>query len=226
MTEALLYDLQHVPGCVKIRICLQLKGIAFRRAPVSWRTRRSLAGTRATGLPILIDAAQRLVGPGAIIDHLEAAGVGPRLLPDDPGARAYCRLLDQWADDVLGRLVADVVWCDPVRAERVALATASELVPALAVRPVAAWLMRRGRRRHGDAGRRDAPAELAAALALLESLLEARPHLLGGAVSLADVAVYVQLARLGAIDLERLPRLAAWRDRMESRTAVLTAVDP
>jgi glutathione S-transferase len=229
--EALLADLQGAPDCAKVRACLQLKGVPFRRTPATIGFIRGVrrAAPRAEP-PVLQVGDETLVGARAIVDWLEVRAPAPPLLPIEPGARGYCRLLEQWADGVLGPLVGAVVWSDPGAADATARALAAEMVPGPLVRPAARWL-------RGRAGRRPAcpPHELAprvaSALDVVEGSLAGRPYLLGAALTIADVAVYVQLARLdaltGRVAVARLgDATAAWRGRLDAVDALRTAVGP
>lgn len=228
--EAWLADLQDAPGCAKVRACLQLKGVPFRRTPATVAVMRRVrrAAPRAEP-PVLEVGDATLVGAHAIVDWLEANAPAPALLPAEPAARGYCRLLEQWADHVLGPLVDAALWGDRTTGAATARALAAEMVPGPLVRVAARWL--RGRAaRCAPCPPHEVASRLALATAVVEDSLGARPYLLGRALTLADVAAYVQLARLDALAATAGVPLGdatrAWRARLDAVEALRTATRP
>lgn len=74
---------------------------------------------------------------------------------------------------------------------------------------------------HNPAAAAHARKELDALLAILDGQLADRPHLLGEAFSLADVAVSstIGYARMSGVTLDAHPRVAAWLGRCLARPA-------
>lgn len=230
LPEALLADLQEAPECAKVRACLQLKGVPFRRTPATVALMRRLRrGVPDAAPPVLELDGETLVGAWAIVDRLETRAPTPPLLPVERSARGYCRLFEQWADRVLGALVDETLWRDPVAGAATARVLAVELVPGPLATPAAWWVRRRAERRRACPAHELAP-RLAAAVEMVEDALVDRPYLLGDALTVADVAVYVQLARLDGLgDRVRVPLGAAtvsWRSRLDAVEALRTAIGP
>src|SRR5690349_16689580 len=100
--EALLYDVSDSPFCIKARICLQLKGVPYRRVTVTAARRGELRGLNPLGqVPVLVDGDAIVPDSTAIARHLETKHPQPALLPADAASRAYCALVEDWADESL-----------------------------------------------------------------------------------------------------------------------------
>ena len=94
MPRPILYDYHRSSACYRVRIALNLKGIAYRAVPVNllegdqkadeYRDRNPQAF-----VPTLEADGERLTQSLAIIDWLEARHPEPPLLPADPGARSH-----------------------------------------------------------------------------------------------------------------------------------------
>jgi len=94
MSQPVLYDYFRSSACYRVRIALNLKGIAYEAVPVNLLEREQQADDyRARNpqafVPTLEIDGQRLVQSLAIIDWLEARHPEPPLYPADPGARAH-----------------------------------------------------------------------------------------------------------------------------------------
>ena len=94
MSQPVLYDYFRSSACYRVRIALNLKGIAYRAVPVNllegdqkaeeYRDRNPQAF-----VPTLEIDGRRLVQSLAIIDWLEARHPEPALLPAEPDDRAH-----------------------------------------------------------------------------------------------------------------------------------------
>ena len=85
--ELLLYDLTDSPFCAKVRICLQLKGVVYRRVTLTLGRRSELRRLNPLGrVPVLLDHGRTIVDSSAIARHLEAEHPEPALLPTDAPA--------------------------------------------------------------------------------------------------------------------------------------------
>jgi glutathione S-transferase len=221
--EALLYDLRNSPACTKARICLQLKGVPYRRVPPSIGD-----VLRGPQVPWLVLEDETVVPAERIGSHLDAHHPDPPLVPADAEARAYCSLLEGWADASLGAAVERSVWGPPASRRRMARAVAQEVTSGPLIALVAAVLARRAARLACAAT--DARALLRERVAVLEAVLGERTFLLGKTVSRADVAAFAQLAcvRRAAEDvpLQCGPALAAWMHRLAADPAVESAFEP
>jgi maleylacetoacetate isomerase len=93
VSEVVLYDYWRSSAAYRVRIALNLKGIAYRSVPIDLRT-GAQGGADYTALnpqgliPALAIDGQLLTQSLAIIDYLDATRPGARLLPADPAARA------------------------------------------------------------------------------------------------------------------------------------------
>ena len=93
-----LYDYPRSSAAYRVRIALNLKGVAYRSVPINL-----VAGEQASAehrarnpqgfVPLLDVGELRLTQSLAIIDWLDRAHPAPRLIPDDPAARARVQAL-------------------------------------------------------------------------------------------------------------------------------------
>ena len=200
-----LYDYHRASAAYRVRIALNLQGVAYRSVPVNLVTgEQAGAEHRARNpqgfVPMLRTSdGLQLTQSLAIIDWLDRAHPSPRLIPDEPEPRAHVQAM------------ALLVACDvhPLNNLRVLRYLKTELgqeQPA-----VDAWYahwIREG-------------------LAALEAL--AAPHagrfLHGGAPSLADLCLVPQLAnaRRFAVPLDDFPTLLRADEAMRALEPVAAA---
>ena len=234
MDEPLLYDLSDSPFCLKARICLNLKGVSFRRVTLTVGRRRELRRLNPLGkVPVLVHGSDVVADSTAIALHLEGRVPHPSLIPPDAAARAYCGLLEDWADESLYFLVGAFKWLNPVNRTAALENTANELAGRWP-RVLVGWAVRRNvRRRFGAWGYGQSAVSTLAArmqdnLAVLAGLLGDKPDLLGRTLTLADVAVFAQLAWMQRYAEARLldaePQVGAWIARLAEIPAVADAL--
>src|SRR4029450_13162409 len=126
--EALLHDLTDSPFCAKARICLAVKGVSFRRLTLTVRGLRRLRTLNQLGpVPVLDHAGRVIADPTAIAHYLEERFPEPSLLPPDPAARAYCTLVEDWADESLSFVVGAFRWLNPANRAVALRSTVREL---------------------------------------------------------------------------------------------------
>jgi glutathione S-transferase len=231
--EPLLYDLTDSPFCAKARICLQLKGVAYRRVTVSVGRLRELRALNPLGkVPVLVMHGRPIADSSAIARHLEAEHPDPPLLPGDPAARAYASLVEDWADESLYVVVGAFKWLNPANRSLALERTTSELDGGL-LRPLVARLVVRRVVRsyrawgYGAGALAHFEARMRESLAWLGELLGGRAFLLGRSLTLADVAVYAQLAWLRGYAEGRMlaaePAVVEWLARLDAIPAVSEA---
>jgi glutathione S-transferase len=93
----------------KVEIALREKGLAFERVMVPFSQERGyapkhpdvLAANPKGQVPVLIDGDLTVFDSTIILEYLEDAYPDPPLYPATPRARAECRLLELFADEVL-----------------------------------------------------------------------------------------------------------------------------
>ncbi|HTL35818.1 MAG TPA: glutathione S-transferase family protein [Kofleriaceae bacterium] len=210
-----LYQFAYSPYAAKVRLVLDLKGLAFDLVEVSYMDRTEVMRlTNQVVVPVLTDGETALHDSPRITAHLDEH-YAPNLRPT-----AAAVVFEQWADSTF---------------EDVAFRIASPMVEARITelnggRVDARGMYRYVKERKFGAGcidqwARDTPAltarlrELAAPLA---RTIASQPFLLGAEPTLADAAVGGNLAMLewtspGWVARE-LPDLAPWYARLTERT--------
>jgi len=234
LDETLLYDLNDSPFCLKARICLQLKGVPFRRVTLTVGRVRELRRLNPLGeVPVLVQGAEVIPDSSRIARFLEAAHPAPQLIPVGAEARAYAALLEEWADETLAFLVRAFKWLNPENRAAALANTVTEMA-GLPLRPlVGRVVLRRIRRRYAATGIGPGALPLLAErmrdnLDTLATLLEGKPYLLGRTPTLADVAAFAQLACMRRYAEQRLldevPVVGAWLERIAAVPAVAAAL--
>lgn len=194
----------------KVEIALREKGLPFERVMVPFSQERGyapkhpdvLAANPKGQVPVLVDGDLALFDSTVILEYLEDAHPDPPLYPASPKARAECRMLELFADEVL---LADIR----------RLMYRSE--------PPAADPDRRARQdedgRAGEAALRQRWRELASELAGRDWF--------GDSFSAADIALVMAVLfaqRLHGPGLDECPALAAWYARAGERSSVQPAM--
>ena len=195
------------------------------------------AGVRALGradalgeLPVLVRGAEVVAGARSIVHHLEERHPEPELIPGDTAARAYVLLLEDWADEALGVLVGALRWLDPDNRAAAQETRGGWLRPL-----VSRVLARRAWRRYAAASWTpeslgDVRQRVRDSLHLVAELLDGKPFLLGRTPTLADVAVFSQLASLTRCREGRLladaPAVDAWVRRLGAVPPIAAALSP
>jgi Glutathione S-transferase len=187
----LLYDSPVSGNCYKVRLLLAHLGIPYERRTVDVidrSNRRELLGHLNPGLtvPTLVLDDGRPLGESAAI--LWYFGEGTRFVPEDAYERAQVL---QWM-----------------------FFEQYQLEPTIAV--VRFWVAYSGRAEEFEPER---PAKMKGgerALRRLEAGLEGRDYLVGGSLTLADIALYgyTHVADEGGFSLEPYPAVRAWLDRV------------
>lgn len=231
LDEILLYEPNDSPSGLQARICLQLKGVPFRRLAMRFAGLRALGRRDALGeLPVLVQGMEVIAGARSIVHHLEERHPEPGLIPADVAARAYVLLLEDWADEALGVLVGALRWLDPDNRSATQAQTRGWLRPF-----VSRVLARRAWRRYAAASWTPDSLGLVRervrdSLDLVTELLDGKPFLLGRAPTLADVAVFAQLASLARCREGRLlagaPTVDAWLRRLGAVPPIAAALSP
>jgi glutathione S-transferase len=204
--------------------------VPFRRLAARFGGLRSLGRVDALGeIPVLVHGTDVVTGARSIAHHLEERHPDPGLIPDDAAARAYTLLLEDWADEALGVLVGALRWLDPDN-RRAAQGQGGWLRPL-----VGRILARRAWRRYAAASWTPESLELVRqrvrdSLDLVAELLAGKPFLLGRHPTIADVAVFAQLAALSRCRegcfLADAPAVDAWLRRLGTVPPIAAALSP
>ena len=193
----------------KVEIALREKGLPFERVMVSFSQERGyapkhpdvLAANPKGQVPVLIDGDLTLFDSTVILEYLEDAYPDPPLYPAEAKARAACRLLELFADEIL---LPDLR----------RLMHRSE--------PPAADPHRRAQQ---EEGAREGEAALQRRWAELERSLGGQAWFCD-AFSVADIALFMQVLfaqRLHGPKLDGCPALAAWYARAGERPSTAPA---
>jgi maleylacetoacetate isomerase len=206
MPKPVLFDYFRSSACYRVRIALNLKGVAYEAAPVNLlegaQREEAYRAANPQGLvPMLEIDGQRLTQSLAILDYLDATRPEPPFLPSDPAEQAHVL--------ALGLTIA----CDihPLNNLRVLKYLSRELEAPQEARD--AWY------RHW----------IAEGLSALETLAAPRAgrFLYGDAPTLADICLVPQLynARRFEVPLEAYPTLVQ-ADAEANRLEAFAAAHP
>jgi len=227
-----LYQYEISPFCDKIRRTLNWKRLPYETRDVSiGQTIFGLRKLNPIGKVPCIDADGTWVADSTHIAHwLEERHPEPPLYPADPRERALCHILEDWADESLyffelelrfGRGAETARWVESLTERD------NFLVRQLA-RFAVPFTQRSITTRQG-VGRKPAEMverEIKGHLEALAARLDGGPFLLGDTLTMADIAVFVQLHGIRTTAPgERLvgaaaPVVRAWLDRVDAATGV------
>lgn len=215
----------------KLEAALRAKGLVYRLQEMDTASFRALGNkTGIRQMPHLhLPGGDILTDSGAIIDRLEADGIGEPLTPHDPATAFIDRLLEIWADEWLWRPALHYRWSFAPDASLMANRIASGMLRDV---PLPLALKRRAilwRQRHTYLRQDGITKETSAAvealylstLAALEPVLARRPFLIGERPTRADVGLMGPFFRHFGSDPTPLglmraqaPHVHAWVARM------------
>jgi glutathione S-transferase len=205
-------------NCIKVRRALDLKGLGYETLDINPAVRRPVVkASRQPLVPVLLDGGRPIAGSTDIVVYLEEAYPQPALLPDDPGDRAECRVLIDWADatfmELTRRLAYSSVLSRPGDLGNLFFPGKPAALRAVAGR-IAALILRVRFRISKKSDSRDIPAAKKAAELALQRL-GGRGCLVADRLTLADVtlaamAAPLQYAPAAARNDPGIQELLAW----------------
>lgn len=224
-----LHQFEISPFCDKVRRILHVKRIPYevREVPPS----RALTDVRRVNrigkLPAIEDEGRIIADSTDIAHHLETRFPDPPLLPKHPLERALVHVLEDWADESLyyyemtlrfglahnrRRFLPELTKFDPAWFRRLA-PFVTPAVFGLQTR------MQGTGRKPREMLVRDVERHAAA----IDGLVGDGDWLVGGALTLADIAVFAQMSCIRASDeggeiVRGLPRVGAWMERVDAAT--------
>jgi glutathione S-transferase len=231
MSGIVLWQFEVSPFCDKVRRILHVKGQPFsvREVPIAEAIIGGHKRISPTGkLPALSIDGQVIVDSTTIAEALEQRFPTPPLIPSNPKDRALMHVIEDWADESL-YFYEIAIRCGfpenaPQRGRDLTAHDAGPLKPLLrAVAPKAVMKIAETQ----GIGRKEKAAILADTARHFDAitgLLDGGEWLVGDALSLADIAVFVQVecfrpdAAVGAMIAAR-PALDGWLKRVERATA-------
>ncbi|HEX6853159.1 MAG TPA: glutathione S-transferase family protein [Candidatus Polarisedimenticolaceae bacterium] len=201
MSEIRLIQIPFSHNCIKVRLALERKGIPYAVENIPPADRRSPRRASGQGLvPVLLDGGRAVSDSTAILLHLEQRFPEPALLPRDPALRAECLVLEDWADErfmAMSRRIAYFhVLSRPGLLGRMFFPDLPAWRRALQERLARRVVVRRFRISASRHALDLVAAKGAARLAV--DRLAGRAHLLGGGLTLADLALATMSAPLAA----------------------------
>jgi glutathione S-transferase len=225
-----LHQFELSPFCDKIRRVLHHKRRPYetREVPPTETLVRLRRLSSIGKVPVLEHDGYVVADSSEIVRYLDRAFPDPPIFPDDPRERALAHIIEDWADESLYFFELWLRFGVRENADEWSR-RASHSEPPLIRRATEAALptvMRNVLRAQG-LGRRPAEqviAELERHLDAIETWLGEREWLVGGRLSVADVAAYSQLACAGETDegasvLAKHTPVLAWMERVNGATA-------
>jgi glutathione S-transferase len=224
-----LHQFEISPFCDKIRRILHVKGQPYevREVPPSRAITEVRRINRIGKLPTIEDDGRVVADSTEIAYYLEERFPDPPLLPKHPLERALVHVLEDWADESLYFYEMTLRFTLPHNRRR--------WLPVL-MKYEAPWFQRiapfvmpmvfKSRVRTQGVGRKATEAVVADVerhVGAVDGLVGDGQWLVGSALTLADIAVFVQFVCIrGSDEGTRLiaahPRVAAWMERVDAAT--------
>lgn len=220
-----LYQFSTSPLCEKVRRILHYKKIEYELHEVPRAKAAEYSRVSPTGkFPAIDDDGTAVWDSTDIAYYLEAKAPERKLLPDDPRDAAIVHVIEDWADESLYfyEITMRVAWehnAPKVAAEFAATMpgmTAEQVLPLVTAAAQDLTTKQGLGRKPQDQVVRDVERHVKA----LEGLLGSGDWLVGSALTLADIAVAVELnaleyAREGEEILKASAPVSAWRARVD-----------
>ncbi len=201
MARLRLLQIPFSHNCVKVRVALRMKGLAYEVEDIPPTDRTAVVRASGQGLvPVLVDGPRCVVGSTAILLYLEEKFPEPPLLPKDPKLRADCLILADWADRAFMAASRRIVYFN-VLSETGTLGGMFFPRSSGWKRRIQELIAKRIVSRRFRITREGYPRDVAdvrAAAALAARRLAVGPYLQGDEITLADIALATLSAPLAA----------------------------
>jgi glutathione S-transferase len=193
-----LYDFPQSPYCQKVRLVLAEKDLSYEKVFVDLMKNEQKAAEFLRlnpygKVPVLVDEDEVIYDSTVINEYLEDEYPHPPLMPEESGARARVRMLEDFADN--------------------SFTAQGGLLMAELRKPAEQVDQERVQRYRADLGR---------VLEFLERHIDGKEYM-SGAFSLADLAFVPRLLMLPKLGVEipsRLINVLAWSERVKRRPSV------
>lgn len=225
-----LYQWEISPFCDKVRRVLALKGqpyVVEELALSDTLTGKLRRLNRRTKVPTLEHDGRIFVDSSDIARHLDREFPEPPLFPESTRERALVAVLEDWADESLYFYEMYLRFGVAANARRWVPVLAQHDSPAMQrLARVVVPLHTRQTTHAQGIGRKPLEVvvrEVGEHVGAIDELLGDGAWLVGERVSLADIAVFVQLFAIrgapeGAAAVEARPRVVDWMDRVDAAT--------
>lgn len=230
MADVILYQFEISPFADKVRRILHVKGVPYEtRDPKLTEVDAFKKKSPAGRLPVLDHKGAVIADSSDIAEFLERAYPEPALIPADPAEAGLVRMLEDWADESLYwyELTMRLTWEENARALFAPLLSESGVPKMLQGAAISGIVGKYGKIAEGQGTGAKPRAVLLADVARLldaaQGFLGSKTWMVGATLTLADIAIYAQLACIrstpeGAPLFEARPVLSAWMGRVAAAT--------
>ncbi|WP_269622191.1 glutathione S-transferase family protein [Prochlorococcus marinus] len=235
-----LYQFQHSPFCLKVRLGLAAKKISYRTVEITPGLGQidvfKLSGQRQ--VPILKDGENVIADSSAIIQYLENITKESPLFPEDPQEASIVQIIEDWADTTF----ADSARLELIKATSIDSSLRAALFPEYfpqSFNGLIKNLPYKFMNNFTNLISQEKSNALMTSLKKLSISVSSNEWLVGNTLSIADIAVAAQLSLLrfpissgtklchkgcpGFTDNPELESLFNWRDQLEKK---LLETDP
>ena len=224
-----LHQFEISPFCDKVRRILHVKGEPYEvhEVPPSRAVIDVRRINRIGKLPTIEDGSRLVADSTEIAYYLEERFPEPPLLPKHPLERALVHVLEDWADESLYFYEMTLRFALPHNRRRwLPVLTKYDSAWFQRIAPFVMPLIFHRRVRTQGIGRKPTEAIIADVerhVRAIDGLVGDGQWLVGSALTLADIAVFVQLFCIrgsdeGAQGIAAHPRVAAWMERVDAAT--------
>ena len=102
-----LHQFRHSPYCLKVRMALAAKKLAYRTVEITPAIGQIdiFQKTGQKKLPVLFDKETTIHDSSSIIRHLEKIEIEPKLIPEDLKEASKVQIIENWADTTLAKSI-------------------------------------------------------------------------------------------------------------------------